>query len=103
LYILRLRNPLGNSVSWTGKYGPGSEEWNKIDETILKKLNVIDQKNGHFYIDFDDFFRFFDAFHICWVGLDGLFGKSSWIVENKQGEFLPGVNSGGWYYYIFLD
>nr|XP_033795160.1 calpain-1 catalytic subunit-like isoform X2 [Geotrypetes seraphini] len=62
-YLIRLWNPWG-SGEWNGRWSDKSREWEKIDVTWRKRLN-IPMEDGEFWMSLKDFEQHFDHIYIC--------------------------------------
>ncbi|XP_065324886.1 calpain-5-like isoform X1 [Gordionus sp. m RMFG-2023] len=66
-YMIRLKNPWGGKNEWTGPFGDGSPEWEKITIVQREKLGLTFDDDGEFWMAFDDFCQNFTHLSICYV------------------------------------
>ncbi|EGT57226.1 hypothetical protein CAEBREN_09381 [Caenorhabditis brenneri] len=115
--MLRLRNPWGRSA-WEGKW---SEEWTGWTDEMILKLHVLQKDvSGAYWIEFEDFVKYFRVVSICrwradWyeirlkMVIGGLWDgrqKNIWITVPKACEIsvtaiLPGTND--CYYHTWIS
>lgn len=71
LCLLKIRNPWGNGVEWTGDWSDESPMWNKYP---LIKLACQPKKkaDGTFWMEWKDVISFFDSGSVC-------FRRGSWV------------------------
>ena len=51
-------------------YNFSSEKWKLVSEDIKKELNISETVDGEFWINFEDFCKFFSRVYICTLGPD---------------------------------
>ncbi|XP_048237270.1 calpain-3-like [Haliotis rufescens] len=61
VYLLRVRNPWGNT-EWKGPWSDESEEWSTIPAGAVQRVNIDD---GEFWISLPDFLTYFSQTTIC--------------------------------------
>ncbi|RNA25140.1 calpain-2 catalytic subunit-like [Brachionus plicatilis] len=95
--LIKLRNPWGHEISWTGKWAWNSQEWNDVPENIKTKLNLISvDNNGQFYISFEDFLKYFN--NLDFVHINPFINDpecKEWHCEQFKGEWKAGLSAGG--------
>ncbi|KAL4631459.1 calpain-5-like [Arapaima gigas] len=64
--MVRLRNPWGTS-DWTGAWSQGSEQWQQASRAELERMGIIVRDVGEFWMEFEDFCRFFTDVVVCQV------------------------------------
>ena len=75
--LLNIRNPWGQ-FEWNGKWSDKSEEW---DQKMIDAINpVLDDKDGSFWMCFEDFVQLFDGVNVCRV--------KNWQETRIRGKFL---------------
>lgn len=103
--LLRLRNPWGHK-EWNGPWSEKSEEWITIPDDIRKRLNLIFENDGDFWMSFDDFCANFTTTFIChrfntspwqvfqrrWFAASFY---SSWSLSPRKSSLLPGSHTAG--------
>lgn len=47
--LIRIRNPWGNDVEWTGAWSDDSEEWNSMSEDEKSELGLVKNADGEFW------------------------------------------------------
>ena len=103
VFYLRLRNPSEIQTPWTGSWCSKSAEWLGLDESIKEKLDALEQNNGEFFIDFDDFALIFDNVDFVHVNLDAFINHANnrngisrvWKKKCFYGEWKKGDTAGG--------
>ncbi|XP_053866220.1 calpain-12 isoform X1 [Malaclemys terrapin pileata] len=95
LKLLRLRNPWGE-VEWNGRWSDHSSLWAGLDPQLQKSLQVR-KEDGEFWMQMDDFLRYFDALEICSLTPDLLEEEKGvgWNVHSFQGRWSTGYTAGG--------
>uniref|UniRef100_A0A8C4Y7P4 Calpain 12 n=1 Tax=Gopherus evgoodei TaxID=1825980 RepID=A0A8C4Y7P4_9SAUR len=95
LKLLRLRNPWGK-VEWNGRWSDRSPLWAGLDPKLQKSLQVR-KEDGEFWMQMDDFLRYFDALEICSLTPDLLEEEKGlgWNVRSFQGRWSTGYTAGG--------
>ena len=77
--LINLRNPHGSrGVEWNGDWSDESEMWT---QRAKNKCNYVEEVDGIFWMDFDDFLDNFSYLYVCRV-LD------EWENENIDGEWI---------------
>ncbi|XP_065276850.1 calpain-12 [Emys orbicularis] len=96
LKLLRLRNPWGE-VEWNGRWSDHSSLWSGLDPRLQKRLHVR-REDGEFWMQMDDFLRYFDALEICSLTPDLLEEEKGvgWNVHSFQGRWSTGYTAGGY-------
>jgi len=86
--LLKIRNPWGRH-EWKGRWSDGSKEWTPA---IQKKLNVIFEDDGTFYMEFSDFCKHFNKLYVLRILTDDIGKKwnrfdfySQWKGETAGG------------------
>ena len=67
--LVRVRNPWGNSVEWTGPWSDNSAEWNNLSDEEKTHLGLQKEDNGEFFMAYSDFVRHFNGLDICHVSM----------------------------------
>ncbi|CAG8474784.1 11482_t:CDS:2 [Ambispora gerdemannii] len=62
--LLRLHNPWGE-VEWNGPWSDSSPEWAEVSEAKRKKMGLIVEDDGDFWMAFEDFVENFSTLVIC--------------------------------------
>ncbi|KAG9472324.1 hypothetical protein GDO78_020171 [Eleutherodactylus coqui] len=94
--LIRVRNPWGQ-VEWNGPWSDNSSEWNSIDQAERKRLCQTSLDDGEFWMNFEDFKKYFDKVEICNLTPDALDDESEhrWEVTVHQGSWVRGSTAGG--------
>jgi len=93
--LLCVRNPWGR-YEWTGKWSDGSKEWTP---ELQKKLNVVFEDDGTFWMDFNDFSTQFNKLYILRALTDeiGVTWKRLDYIGEWKGETAGGcLNNPTW-------
>ncbi|XP_055380827.1 calpain-A-like [Condylostylus longicornis] len=99
--MIRLRNPWGNEAEWNGPWSDKSSEWRLISEATKNEIGLNFDRDGEFWMSFQDFVNNFDRVEICNLSPDSLTdeqrhdGKRRWEMSVFEGEWTPGVTAGG--------
>ncbi|KAK9885849.1 hypothetical protein WA026_013727 [Henosepilachna vigintioctopunctata] len=98
--LLRLRNPWGNEAEWNGPWSDGAPEWRYISEDDKKRLGLIFDNDGEFFMSFKDWEKHFDRLEICNLNPDSLSenetkNKKKWEMSIFEGAWVRGVTAGG--------
>ncbi|CAL1590891.1 unnamed protein product [Knipowitschia caucasica] len=89
LLLLRMRNPWG-SIDWTGAWSQGSQQWQQISRTDRDKLGLPVRDLGQFWMEFEDFCRYFTDVVVCrLVEKASLWPRSSWREVSRFGQWTP--------------
>ncbi|OCT68063.1 calpain-2 catalytic subunit [Xenopus laevis] len=92
--LLRLRNPWGR-VEWKGNWSDDSALWSEVDPEIRQKLQVRSE-DGEFWIQMEDFLRFFDILEVCNLTPESVTEESAhlWKTNTFCGRWV-GHSAGG--------
>ncbi|KAM4696612.1 calpain-2 catalytic subunit-like [Rhinophrynus dorsalis] len=95
IQMLRLRNPWGQ-VEWNGRWNDNSPLWSLLDSALQAKLQVKGE-DGEFWMQFDDFLRYFDILEVCNLSPDSISDDCAhpWISNTFHGRWVMGHNAGG--------
>ncbi|KAL5286412.1 CAPN1 family protein [Megaselia abdita] len=99
--MIRLRNPWGNEAEWNGPWSDQSPEWRYISESVKMDIGLTFDRDGEFWMSFQDFLNHFDRVEICNLSPDSLTeeqqnsGKRKWEMSVFEGEWTSGVTAGG--------
>ncbi|XP_055919708.1 calpain-B isoform X4 [Eupeodes corollae] len=99
--MIRMRNPWGNEAEWNGPWSDSSPEWRYIPEDQKIEIGLTFDKDGEFWMSFQDFLNNFDRVEICNLSPDSLTdeqqnnGKRKWETSMFEGEWTAGVTAGG--------
>ena len=55
--LVRVRNPWGNSMEWTGPWSDGSDEWKALSGQEKSDLGLLKEDDGEFFMPYDDFVK----------------------------------------------
>uniref|UniRef100_A0A8C9V8Q3 Si:dkey-19b23.13 n=1 Tax=Scleropages formosus TaxID=113540 RepID=A0A8C9V8Q3_SCLFO len=84
--VVRMRNPWGTS-DWTGAWSQGSEQWQLAGRVELERMGIIVRDVGEFWMEFDDFCRFFTDVVVCRVAERRLlWPRSHWREVRCHGD-----------------
>ncbi|XP_030075856.1 calpain-12-like [Microcaecilia unicolor] len=93
--LLRLRNPWGK-VEWNGRWSDNSPLWIHLDHTLRAKLHTR-AEDGEFWMQMDDFKKFFDELDICNLTPSSVQDDQAekWTRTYYKGAWVKGHNAGG--------
>ncbi|XP_005105754.2 calpain-A [Aplysia californica] len=93
--LIKVRNPLGDSMEWNGRWNERSDEWQQISPELRKDL-VISKPDGEFWMEFGDFQEQFDDVIICNLTPDSPVDfKKKWFSVDHHGRWTKYFNAGG--------
>lgn len=76
--------------------------WRQIDREIRQKLNVVFKDNGEFWMNEEDFVKYFRELFICHLGPGQYLESrpntvklSTWSTTAFPGEWVKGISAGG--------
>ncbi|KAG8225420.1 hypothetical protein J437_LFUL004620 [Ladona fulva] len=100
--LIRLRNPWGDDKEWNGPWSDKSKEWLSIGESQKKKLGLIFENDGEFWMSFDDFLSHFSWLEICNLDpillnkeLNPIITGKRWEAYQFEGSWVQGITAGG--------
>ncbi|XP_072286230.1 calpain-2 catalytic subunit-like [Pyxicephalus adspersus] len=93
--LIKLRNPWGE-VEWNGRWSDNSQLWSLLDNALKDKLQVKGE-DGEFWMQMDDFLRYFDTLEICTLTPDSAYSNTTkpWKNNSYTGKWVRGHNAGG--------
>ncbi|XP_065178959.1 calpain-5-like [Sycon ciliatum] len=93
-HLVRIRNPWGQT-EWNGAWSDGSDEWKNVSEKERKKLGIVFEDDGEFWMSYDDWIKHFTNFTICRiVNTSVLSVRKTWHDVTFYGEWA-GARAGG--------
>ncbi|SPP76982.1 calpain-B [Drosophila guanche] len=101
LPMIRMRNPWGNDAEWSGPWSDSSPEWRFIPEHTKDEIGLNFDRDGEFWMSFQDFLNHFDRVEICNLNPDSLTedqqnsSRRKWEMSMFEGEWTSGVTAGG--------
>ncbi|XP_030243396.1 calpain-A [Drosophila navojoa] len=101
--MIRMRNPWGNEAEWNGPWSDSSPEWRYIPEEQKQEIGLNFDRDGEFWMTFQDFLTHFDRVELCNLSPESFSktsddphsGKRKWEMSMYEGEWTPGVTAGG--------
>ncbi|XP_017281705.1 calpain-5 isoform X2 [Kryptolebias marmoratus] len=88
LFLVRMRNPWG-TTDWRGPWSQGSEQWQQLSRAEREKMGLIVRDVGEFWMDFQDFCRYFTDVVVCrLVERTLLWPSSPWREVKCHGEWV---------------
>ncbi|ALC43271.1 CalpB [Drosophila busckii] len=99
--MIRMRNPWGNDAEWSGPWSDSSPEWRYIPEHVKEDIGLNFDRDGEFWMSFQDFLNHFDRVEICNLSPDSLTdeqeqnSRRKWEMSMFEGEWSSGVTAGG--------
>jgi len=64
LNLLKIRNPWGNEIEWTGDWSDKSKLW-KMNKDVAFHVNFKPEFEGTFWMTFEEWARIFNDFWVC--------------------------------------
>ncbi|BFF97517.1 calpain-B [Drosophila madeirensis] len=101
LPMIRMRNPWGNDAEWSGPWSDSSPEWRFIPDHTKDEIGLNFDRDGEFWMSFQDFLNHFDRVEICNLNPDSLTedqqhsSRRKWEMSMFEGEWTSGVTAGG--------
>ncbi|KAL9953560.1 hypothetical protein ACROYT_G040996 [Oculina patagonica] len=98
LKLIRLRNPHGNSSEWKGAWSDRSDEWYQLSTEERKRLNLVFDDDGEFWMTMEDFQANFTRVEICMLTPDSVLEedqKKSWKIRREKGRWQTDATAGG--------
>ncbi|XP_029942769.1 calpain-5 [Salarias fasciatus] len=93
LFMVRMRNPWG-TTDWTGAWSQRSEQWQQLSRAEREKMGLLVRDVGEFWMDFEDFCRYFTDVVVCrLVEKPLLWPRSHWKEVRCYGEWAPAPSS----------
>ncbi|KAK2899830.1 calpain-5-like [Channa argus] len=87
LFMVRMRNPWG-TTDWTGDWSQGSQQWQQMSRAEREKMGLSIRDVGEFWMDFEDFCRYFTDVVVCrLVERALLWPRSHWKEVRCYGEW----------------
>ncbi|XP_029617718.1 calpain-5-like [Salmo trutta] len=95
LGMVRMRNPWG-TADWTGPWSQGSQQWQQVGRGEREKMGLIVRDVGEFWMEFEDFCRYFTDVVVCRpVERALLWPSTHWREVRCHGEWVPAPNTPG--------
>ncbi|TNN05154.1 Calpain [Schistosoma japonicum] len=100
-WLMRLRNPWGDSHEWKGAWCDGAPQWLEISKQERKDIQLKFAGDGEFWMSFEDFVKNFSVIEVCHLALESLDiehtirGKRRLNEVIFRGQWKIGVNAGG--------
>ncbi|XP_054609593.1 calpain-5-like [Dunckerocampus dactyliophorus] len=96
LFLVRMRNPWG-TTDWTGAWSQRSQQWQQMSRAEKEKMGLVVRDVGEFWMDFEDFCRYFTDVVVCrLVERAFLWTSSHWREVRCFGEWSPAPSSPDW-------
>lgn len=84
-YLLKIRNPWGNEIEWTGDWSDDDPNWAKYPD-VAKACSHCIAADGTFWMSWVDALSFFDGGGVCFM-------MSGWHDYRAKGTFQDGYPS----------
>jgi len=85
LKFIRIRNPWGNKVEWSGVWSDGSQNWDQLRQIIsvkeMENFELKDVGDGEFWMNWNDFINYFSQIDVCHL-------RNNSIVPDALGSFM---------------
>ncbi|XP_047191955.1 calpain-5-like isoform X2 [Scophthalmus maximus] len=95
LFMVRMRNPWG-TTDWTGAWSQRSQQWQQMSRAEREKVGLVVRDVGEFWMDFEDFCRYFTDVVVCRLVERALLWPSShWREVRRYGEWAPAPTTPG--------
>ncbi|KAH8849740.1 Calpain [Schistosoma japonicum] len=100
-WLMRLRNPWGDSHEWKGAWCDGAPQWREISQKEKENIHLNFTEDGEFWMSFEDFVTCFSRVEVCHLGLESLefnqdfHGKRRLEEAIFSGQWQRNVNAGG--------
>ncbi|XP_036404357.1 calpain-5-like [Megalops cyprinoides] len=89
VHMVRMRNPWG-TADWTGAWSQGSQQWQLVGRSEREKMGLTVRDVGEFWMEFEDFCRFFTDVVVCRLAERSLLWPGShWREVRCRGEWAP--------------
>jgi len=96
LPMVRIRNPWGNEIEWTGAWSDKSKEWSYIPEEEKAAIGLTFDGDGENWMSFNDWSKNFMKLEICNLGPSLEENSSECFKENKvDGSWRKNATAGG--------
>lgn len=98
--LIKLRNPLGQSLEYVGAWGPEAPDWSEVSPVELDRLKSKTVED-EFWMPYSDFIKTFTNLEVVHLDSDtsrdepSLHSKSMWQMRLYQGYWQRGVSAGG--------
>ncbi|CAH1789673.1 unnamed protein product [Owenia fusiformis] len=94
LYLVRIRNPWGTE-EWTGAWSDNSREWQMVNAQDRDKMGIVFDKEGEFWMSFDDFLKHFTGIDVCHFVNTAFFSlKRTWHEALLPGNWTRELSGG---------
>lgn len=97
--LVRLRNPWGGGMEWTGSFSDESIQWSCVPDEAKKHIDLTFNDDGEFWMSFGDFMKHFDFLEICNLSPDCFTDEhkagSKWNTNVLEGKWVVGASAGG--------
>ncbi|XP_042336332.1 calpain-6 [Sceloporus undulatus] len=92
LFMIRLRNPWGKK-EWNGAWSDESEEWKNVSKAERKKLGLMVENDGEFWMTFEDWCKNFTDVDICRIVNTSLFSvHKTWEKKTMRGQWTKNTD-----------
>eukprot|EP00759_Apiculatamorpha_spiralis_P047784 PhF_6_TR43347/c0_g1_i1/m.66361/K08582/CAPN15; calpain-15 len=83
LRLIKVRNPWGNGVEWTGRWGDSDKAW-KENPDVQEACKKVDAADGTFWMAIEDALKWFDGCGVCCL-------TSNMHDYRVQGKYIKGL------------
>jgi hypothetical protein len=80
--LLKIRNPWGNGVEWTGDWSDSDARWTDHPDVAQACKHEV-AADGTFWMTFEDALKYFDGGGVCFL-------KNNWFDYRAKGAFVAG-------------
>lgn len=100
LLLIRMRNPWGK-IEWNGAWSDSSDEWNSIEDEDRRKIGLVSENDGEFWMSISDFANNFEYIDICHLSpsifenIDAVKVKKSWENYLVKDQWTEGEDASG--------
>lgn len=87
--LIRIRNPWGNAIEWKGDWADSTDEWDAITPEQREELRINFDKDGEFWMSFEDFKKCWDLLEVSHLTADP-FQDKNFKIKWKASYFHEG-------------
>ncbi|XP_022086070.1 calpain-B-like isoform X2 [Acanthaster planci] len=96
--LIRIRNPWGQK-EWNGRWSDNSSEWRSIPDSERRRLGLVTEDDGEFWMEYTDFIREYNRVDICHLdptkAPGGKRKSKKWVTNEIDGRWQKHTSAGG--------